>query len=90
MYSYGDGFDRYMKFSKDNNEKNKIELQNIIRERMFNFLNASPLNTQKLISTNTGIPSNILTKWKYNKPDGYELWNGSVGQILLFLEDRGF
>ena len=29
MYSYGDGFDRYMKFSKDNNEKNTIELQNI-------------------------------------------------------------
>lgn len=89
MYSYEDGFDRYMKFSKDNNEKNKIELQNIIRERMFNFLNASPLNTQKLILTNTGIPSNILTKWKYNT-DGYELWYGSAGQILLFLEDRGF
>lgn len=37
MYSHGDGFDRYMKFIKDNNEKTNIELQNIIRERMFNF-----------------------------------------------------
>lgn len=30
MYSYGDGFDRYMKFSKDNNEKkyNRITKHN--------------------------------------------------------------